>query len=223
MIELLRIEDYQDLVDCRSSFYQSRESFLKCSFAFLAGKSYGVVSDFGCGSWGLVTCLAGRGTENHSGTIFLNGKAVPFNGLLPYSCFISENVFPAVNSAQNLSTPEGCIKKALCISGQPYSVSEIKEIFHLSDGRFERSLDLVSGEIWQISAAINFSLGKEVFCYPWLNELDISRFEIACESGTIDFLKRNGKIILVPSSQEKKLKKLCDHTLKFSHGKFSFS
>ena len=222
MIESLRVENFQDLVDCKSFLYQSRESFLKCSFQLLAGKTYGVVSDYGCGSWGLVTCLAGRGTKNHSGTVLINEKVMPINELMQYSCFISEKYFPTVNSTQNLLTPQKCIEKALSISNQSYSVSEIKEIFRLSDGRFERPLENVSGEIWQISMAINFSLGKEIFCYPWLNAFDISWFEIACKSGIIDFLKSKGKIILVPSSQEKKIKKLCDHILKFYDGKFVF-
>lgn len=222
MIDSIRVEDYQDLVNCRSFLYQSRESFLKCSFQLFAGKAYGIASDFGCGSWGLVTCLAGQGSVDYSGSVFLNERIVSPIELMQYSCFISENYFPTVNSTQNLLTPRKCIEKALSISKQPYSVSDIKVIFNLSDSRFERPLENVSGEIWQISTAVNFSLGKDIFCYPWLNEYDISWFEIACKSRVIDFLKSKGKIILVPSSQEKKLKKLCDHTMIFYKGKCLF-
>ena len=222
MITSLKIENYQDLVECKSPLYQSKESFLKCNCEFFAGNTYGVVSDFGYGSWGLVTALTRRGTQNHSGTVFLNGKEIHFDKLLKYSCFISEKYFPDVNTADNLLTPKDCIEKALNISGQNYSVQKIKKIFCLTDNRFERCLEDVGSEIWLISAAVNFALGKDIFCYPWLNESDISWFEIACKCGVTDFLKDKKKIILIPSSQEKKIKRLCDHTLKFYNGKFSF-
>ena len=221
MTNSLKIENFQDSADCKTLTYQSRESFLKCSYDFAAGKAYGIVSDFGCGSWGLVTCLGGRGTDKYSGVMIVNEKEVSRRELNEISCFVAENVFPGINSPQELLTPEKCIEKALAVSGQAYSAAEIKDIFCLSDSRFKRPLENVSGEIWQISAAINFALGKDVFCYPWLNEINISRFEAACEIGTIDFLKKAEKIILVPSSQEKKLKKLCDRVLKFRNGKFT--
>lgn len=51
--------------------------------------------------------------------------------------------------------------------------------------------------------AVNFALGRDIFCYPWLNLNDIERFKTACEHKVIDFLKRTGKIIIVPSSQKK--------------------
>ena len=222
MIKSIHFDNYQDIANCRSLLFQSRESFLKCSFTLFAGKSYGVISDFGCGGWGLITSLAGRGSGNYSGNIYVNEKASSPSELSLYSCFVTESVFPSINSKNNLLSPKECISKALIISEQPYSVADIKDIFHLSNERFERSLDSVSGEIWQISLAINFSLGKIIYCYPWLNEIDISWFEIAFKSGIIDFLKKQGKIILIPSSQNKTLKRICDHTMKFHHGMFTF-
>ena len=222
MIKSLSVEQFQDVADCKTQLYSVRESFLKCSFKLTCGNTYGVISDFGCGSWGLVACLAGRGTENHCGKIFIDDKQVPFTELLSHSCFITESDFFGTDTAYSELTTRQCIEKALDISKLPYSVSEIKEIFCLSDGRFDRAVKCVSGEIWLISAAVNFSLGKDIFCYPWLNEIDIGRFETAYELGILDFLKSKDKIILVPSSQGKVLRKLCDHTIKFSKGKFIF-
>ena len=219
MIKSLKIEDYQDLTTCKALNYQSRESFLKCTYNFYGGNSYGIVSDFGCGSWGLVTCLGGRGSPYHSGRIFLDESEISYDELIKYSCFVSENVFSNVNSNKNLSTPKQCIEKALLETNQKFSVTDIKKIFQLSDNRFERPLDNVSSEIWLISLAINFAAGKDIYCYPWLNSNDISWFNIAVRCGVIDFLKSQGKLILVPSNQEKKIKKGCDKILKFDGGK----
>ena len=71
MIHTIRAEQYQDSADCRALTYQGKEGFLSCSFRLEAGHLYGVASDFGCGSWGLVTCLGGRGEPEYRGNFGL--------------------------------------------------------------------------------------------------------------------------------------------------------
>ena len=39
--------DYRDSATCRTLLYQSKESFLTCSFELNAGNAHGVVSDSG--------------------------------------------------------------------------------------------------------------------------------------------------------------------------------
>ena len=56
-------------------------------------------------------------------------------------------------------------------------------------------------EIWLISMAVNFALGKEIFCYMWLNEFHVSRYEMACEHGSTDLLRtviERGKLPQLP-------------------------
>ena len=83
-------------------------------------------------------------------------------------------------------------------------------IFHLTDNRFDRPPNEVSGEIWNISAAIPYALEKDIFCFPWLNALDFSRYQAMVELGIIDDLKRADKIILIPTSQKGLATKYCD-------------
>ena len=222
MIDLIELVDFQDSVMCKSLLYQSKESFLKINCRFCKGNVYGLISDFGCGSWGVTACLAGRSSANYKGEVLLNGKEVLPHELQRYSCFVSEITFLNGNLNLDSLTPKECIEKAISLSKQPYSVEQIKKIFCLSDGRFERPIDKISGEVWLVSMAVNFALGKEIFCYPWLNMMDIVRFEIAKEQGIIDFLKNKNKLIFVPSSQKKILRKQCDHTLTFEKGKTVF-
>lgn len=223
MIESIKCISFQDSVECKSSLFQSKESFPKLNYTFNAGNMYGIVSDFGCGSWGMATCLGGRCSEYYTGKILLNGIDIPANQLSEYSGFVGESIFASVNSPTDFLTPCKCIEQALSIGKQsPYSVMEIKKIFCLSDERFERPLNYVSGEIWWISMAVNFALGKDIFCYPWLNFHDVSLLEVAKQRGIIDFLKKENKIIIVPSSQKRILKKLCDYTIIFKKRKDSF-
>ncbi len=216
MISSLKLVQFQDIAECRSNNFQSRESFLPITYEFKPHNVYGLVSDFGCGSWGLATCVSGRVSENYYGKVFLNGTEITPSELLRYSCFVAENTYSGIDLVKEISSPREYIEKAVSISGCSYSVSQIKALFCLSDERFERPLATASREIWLISMAINFALGKQIFCYPWLNEMDISRFEIAYNHGIIKTVKDLGGIVLVPSSQKKILKKHCDYSILFN-------
>jgi len=222
MIKTIKLINFQDMVECNDSLHQSKESFLAVNYEFKKGNVYGLISDFGCGSWGLSNCVGGRGTSEHTGKILLNNDEISVNKLSEYSCFITEKIFQDVNSESNLMTPKECIAKALSISKQPYTIEQIKKWFCLSDGRFERPIEYIGTEIWTISIAVNFALGKEIYCYPWLNMIDISRFMIAYEEKIIDLLKSKGKIVIVPSSQKRVLRKYCDHTIFFEKGKMIY-
>lgn len=222
MIESLNLIKFQGVAKCYSAFRYSQEGFVPITYTFKSGNVYGLISDFGCGSWGLATCLGGRCDEVFTGEIYVNEQKTSFNSLRKFSAFIGEWDFDFINSNENLSTAKEYIQKALSESGIPYSLDEIISAFHLSNVRLNRPLIYTSGEIWLISLAINFSLGKEIFCYPWLSSNEIGRFKTAIELNIFDFLKKNGKIILIPSSQKKVLKKYCDHTICFGQTKMLY-
>lgn len=218
MINSIQCIDFQDGVSCTSSLFQSKEGFLKLNYSFLSGNVYGIVSDFGCGSWGLVTCLGGRCSKYYTGQILIDGIRTPANNLLSHSAFIGESIFEGVNSKSDILSPQKCIERALAISGQNYTVDEIKSMFSLSDERFERDLNYVSGEIDRISIAVNYALGKDIYCFPWLNEHDICNVP----KGVLRILKEHKKIVLIPTSQKRQVKRLADHLIVFRRGKIVF-
>lgn len=221
MISKLMCIKYRDSACCVSQLFQSKESFVEFSYDFSSGNTYGIVSDFGCGSWSLVTCLGGRGRDEYAyGEVLLDGKTASPAERRRESAFIGESVFDGINSPSEPLSPRGCIEKALQLSGLPYSPSDIKEIFQLSDERYERDLRYVSGEIGRISIAVSFALGKSIFCFPWSNEHDI--MNVLHLSKIIDFLKKSNKIVLIPTSQEKYVKKISDHIICFTRGRVKF-
>lgn len=213
----IKLVNFQDGVTCYSQLHSSKDSFLKITYEFTGGNIYGIISDFGCGSWGLSTCVGGR-CSDYDGEVILNGKPINCQELSKYSCFIAESQVNDINSADDLLTAKDCIEKALHISQLSYSAQDIKKMFGLSDERFERNLKEVSGEIWRISTAIGFASGKQIFCFPWLNEHEILRVN----KPNLEILRQHNKIILIPSSQEKFLSKLCDHLIIFGKGKIAF-
>ena len=216
------LKEFQDSVNCTSLLFTSKESFVRVSHEFASGNVYGFASDFGCGGWGLVTCIGGRCVQP-CGNVFLNGQIVACDTLAKHSLFISENLYNGLNSMEDYLTPKKCIERALQISQLPYTSDEIRNIFYLSgsEERFERDLQYVGIEIWRISMAIGFAYGKEIFCFPWLNERDLNYFEVMYKQNIIHFLKEQGKIVLVPSSQKKFLLKSCDEVLVFDKDKIT--
>ena len=220
MIKCISCVDFQDSAHCRSDLFESKESFLRTNYDFYGGNAYGVVSDFGCGGWGLVTCLGGRNCSDEwfCGQILADQKAILPKQLRKHSAFVGEKIFDEIVTVEEMSSAKQCIEEALKLSGQPYSVDDVKRLFGLSDERFERNLDNVGIEINRISVAINFALGKDIFCYPWLNEHDVEN--ISCH--IINVLKAHEKIVLIPTSQEKAVKKLCNHLICYSKGKIKY-
>ena len=198
----INLTNFEDGVTCRSILHSSKEAFLEISYHFCGGNIYGLISDFGCGSWGLATCLGGR-CYNPGGTIHVNNEKTDWNALLDLSCFISENRIRGVNDDDPSLTVRECINKALATSKLSYTCQEIKDFFHLSDGRFDRNIEQVSGEIWVITTAIGFAANRKIFCFPWLNEIELQRASIMFELGVFGLLKREGKIVLIPTSHEK--------------------
>lgn len=216
MIKDILCLDFQDIANCKSNSFQCCESFLKVNYKFKCGNVYGVVSDFGCGRWGLVNCIGGRNQSEQwlSGQILVNGKAVCPGEMSMYSAFVGEKIFCGINSKENFLSAKDCIERALVISDLPYTSLDIKEKFNLSDERFDRELKNVSGETNKISIAVNFALGKEIFCFPWLNELEV--FNIS--KPILDILRKHNKIVLIPTSQEKYAKRISDHLIVFKKG-----
>lgn len=192
----IKIINFMSSANCRSQLYSSKESFLPITYQFVPGNIYGLISDFGCGSWALSTCLGGRCGSVVKGSVFVNDRKMDCNELSRYSCFVGEKFFDGINSNNNVLTANECIKKALEISQLSFTVDEIKKMFGLSEERFNRDLNCVGVEINRISIAIGFALGKEIFCYPWMNTHELIGF---LDINTLNILKRHNKIVLIPA------------------------
>lgn len=210
MINLIELRNYRDWTICESIDKRCKEGFPIISYKFAHGCSYGLISDFGCGSWALSSCIGGRGQYNDVGSIIIDHTNVNADFLRAHSAFIAEQDFPELELHSNINTPRDYISSAIDLGGFNYTLDDIKMTFHLTDNRFDRPLNEASGEIWNISVAIHYALEKDIFCFPWLNALDFSRYQAMVELGIIDFLKRKDKIILIPTSQKRLAKKYCD-------------
>lgn len=192
----VEINDFMGSAYCHSQSYSSREGFLPITYQFLSGNVYGLISDFGRGSWGLTTCLGGKCETVIKGTVAVDRQTVNCNELRRYTCFVGERMINDIDPEQIGLSASKCIKRALEISKLPFTVDQIKEMFELSDERFDRDLNMVSGEIYRISIAIGFAFNKDIFCYPWMNTHDLSRY---VDKKCIEVLRKYKKIVLIPA------------------------
>lgn len=211
----IELNNFMGSAYCCSQLYSSKEGFLPITYKFSHGNIYGLVSDFGCGSWALSTSLGGRCEEVLQGSVCVNGHKSSCDELKNYSCFIGEGNIWGINTENDSVTVKECIQRALEISGLPFTAAQIKSLFGLSDERYNRSLEYVSGEIYKISIAVGFALDKKVFCYPWMNTHDVSRY---IDISDIMLLKKYDKIVLIPTCRASLKTPICksfDYTVNF--------
>ncbi|MDD4414256.1 MAG: hypothetical protein PHR14_06880 [Oscillospiraceae bacterium] len=71
------------------------------------------------------------------------------------------------------------------------SLNEIKDMFGLTEERFDRPLNMTGNEIWRITAAIGLAQGKKIFCYPWMTNNQLKPLVYATQKLADVFFKNN--------------------------------
>jgi ABC-type phosphonate transport system ATPase subunit len=72
----IRWNEFMCCAHCQSNLYSSIEGFAPINYQFIGGNIYGLIGDFGRGSWALATCLGGRCDNSSEGQICLNDKEI---------------------------------------------------------------------------------------------------------------------------------------------------
>ena len=211
----IRVEKFAGLVECATDTFSSVESFLPVDYEFLSGRTYGIISDFGCGSWGLASAITGNGRLEVQSKVYIDGRLSTKEELKSISGNLLDPVWYDFFNDKSKCTVRNCIEYALSVSQKKYTHNEIKDIFCLSDARYNRAMEFVSGELWNISLAILFALGKQIIASPWLNAIEVRRILGLQKHGVIDFLKEQHTILLFPSSQKNILSKICNNYICF--------
>ena len=203
-MKYIQLNNVMGFANCRNQSYSSSEGFPKITMKLWSGKAYGVLGEYGLGAWGLVNCIGGAG-ELISGEILVDGNPITKETLFQRTCFVSE--MPNVAGLSEEKTVRETIEVALQTSKQPYSAMGIKELFELSDERFDREISQISGEIRQVSMAVGFAFGKDIFCYPWLISNQISRY---LSQKAIHILREHNKLILIPTANRRDVRGFCN-------------
>ena len=77
---------------------------------------------------------------------------------------------------------------------------EIIDMFKLDEERITRPISQVGNMKFRAMAAVGFSFGKEVFCFPWFSEKLFTAFHNQLP-GAIDILGTLNKVVIFPKGK----------------------
>ncbi|RKN71860.1 hypothetical protein D7M11_28945 [Paenibacillus ginsengarvi] len=103
-------------------------------------------------------------------------------------------------------------------SNPSHSFDEIVELFRLTPERLDRPIHSISTERYSASAAIGFACGKQVYCFPWLNDYWVERLTLRIEN-IIGNVKKIGGIVILPTSREQYVQHLVDQMVEIGNTK----
>ena len=189
----------EGFVNCKSKFYSAHDVInYSTRYTFLPTINK-LVGEIDSGNWA-VSYLLSMYSHNPRDFVLSKDPVVTINDNI-FSLNETSALSVYMDKAHPLFTKNNSIEKnilkGLKYSGLTNSSDEIRQIFEIDIERFKRPIQCVGNELFKAMAAIGFSYGKEIFCFPWLS---FTRFEKYYKNLTIplETLERFNKIIILP-------------------------
>lgn len=190
-------------IRCGSNFYSTHDVLQNdCNYNFTPGahKLYGEIDS---GVWGISYLLSMYNCKKQDFVLFkppevvVNNITISLDEFMKYSCYMDESypLFSEHSSVKKLITRG--IKK----NGSSHSPDDIRNLFHIDQERFERPLSEIGNVRFRAMAAIGYSYGKEVFCFPWLSEMRFQYYHMNI-SMLLEILSSLNKISILPLGQD---------------------
>jgi hypothetical protein len=198
-IEEIRVKN-NGYVHCHSNFYTSRDSIDQgTEYCFFIGINK-MKGEIDSGVWAISYLLSMYTHRPKDFVLFENpdvsingGRIISLEELSKYSCYMDKS-YPLFASRTPINK---LIAKGIKENIMDCQINDIQELFMIDSERFKLPLHAVGNEIFKAMAAIAYSHGKEVFCFPWLSEM---RFDYYHENITfvLDTLEKLKKIVVLP-------------------------
>ena len=125
--------------------------------------------------------------------ICVDGHDIPLKDFTKVCCYLDRK-YPLFCSSQ---TVRKLVRKGLKKSSLNYSEDDICDLFGMEKFRFDRPINCVGNERFKAMAAIGFSHGKEVFCFPWLSYIKFESYRNHMPF-LLKTLENLGKFAIVP-------------------------
>ncbi len=186
---------------CKSCFYSCQDGLREdITYQFSMGINK-LVGEIDSGNWAVsyLISMYPHFSSLEKGLVFLPHEALVndeiwyLNKLSKYSCYLDKQ-YPLFNTKK---TVRKLVSKGIKKYGMKKTPEDIRDMFHIHPERFERPLSGVGNERFKAMAAIGFSHGKQVFCFPWLSKM---RFEYYHGNMTdlLSVLESLQKIVILP-------------------------
>ena len=186
------VENYSSYARCRfhEIIYPSQTP--KFTYTFKPG-CYAFLGQIDNGGWAFTYSLTPLDKEDVclcDTPIFIgDGKRLPLDYLRSISCYLGyyQNTLSAKERFAQIEKLRG-LKRPL---------EDIKEMFRLTNARFDKPLNMTGNEVWRITAALGYAENKTIFCYPWRtnNQLKSHIFLIKKMS---EIFEKEDKYLFIP-------------------------
>lgn len=183
-------------VDCISRFYTCYDT-LAAEYSFHTGMNR-MIGEIDSQIWSISYLLSMYKYRPKDFTlteteITVNGSDMSLEELSGYTCYM-DDVFPLFKSKKSVRE---CVLRGIKKNHLDYTPDEIRELFHMRDFRLERPVRALSGEIFRAMAAIGYTHGKQVYCFPWLSNQRFQAYH-GHMTDLLDILERLNQIIIQP-------------------------
>lgn len=186
-------------VYCVSDFYQAIDILnVNQVYKFQTGINL-LQGDIDSGNWAISYLLSMYPHFSSKTVLFepleasADGKLLTIKELSQYACYMDRK-YPLFSTNK---TVRQLITEALKQRNSLGTVEMIRRQFCLDESRFERPLSQTGNEIFRMMAAIGYSEGKQIFCFPWLSKMRFDSYRGHLTSA-LEILESFNKIVIVP-------------------------
>jgi ABC-type uncharacterized transport system ATPase subunit len=177
------------------------EQLKPVTFRFQFGHVCAINAAPGKGAWALSWIIAGR-RQPDRGKLFINEDVVTASHLRAVSWAVRHDEIKRFGFIKQSVRSQ--IQAGLKTHRQHLNITEddIKEIFLLTEGRYDRPLSQLSHEAWRASCAIGFAHGKKIFCFPHMSFLRpgfIDEYDTLWLVDMLDFLATHHCLVIYPA------------------------
>lgn len=174
---------------------------------FHSGKIYGIVSEYGQGCMYLSYLLGGN-VDFGELQVFADDEPITES----YLQGLSWNLEPSYGKYKNKRVKksiENAIKEYNCKN----SFDEIANTFMLTESRYDRKLQHLSGERWRASAALGYAYEKKIFYAPYKTSNFYHQMNNSNLFKVLRFLADNGAIVVLPVGSDAFIKNVVDECI----------
>lgn len=186
---------------CKSSFYTVTDILDGREFTFTKGVNL-LRGDIDSGIFGisyLMSMYKSIDTRTicmpHVATV--DNKQVLLSDLVNNCCYM-DAIYPLFSTKRSI---RALVAKGAKSLGLSESTDEILDLFMVQGHNRDRAVSQTGNERIKAMAAIAYSYGKDVFCFPWLSKTRYDSFNMHMPA-LLDTLAKLGKIAVLPLDKE---------------------
>lgn len=184
--------------ECKSAFYSAHQMVDSVGYSFHVGVNE-LRGEVDSGTWA-VSYLLSMYKRKTNDIIFsdepkiaVNGMAVSIEEIQKYSCYMDREY--ALFSGRR--TVEDMVKSGLKRTGKKETALAVRERFGITEYRFGRPLRQVGNERYKAMAAIGYSYGKQIFCFPWMSQKRFDYYHLNL-TYLLEVLEKMEMVVVLP-------------------------